>query len=611
MEMPLIKGKADKVSLLTAFKGVNFNLQIEDGEFSDMKNMTNESFPVLTNRAKRGVVRNLNKPMGIIGGKCLIYVDDNDLYYDDEMVAHLEKLNVERQIVVMGALVCVFPDNVVYNYHDKTLEKMANRVDTESYEGYTLKMEQCKLDGMKFTQDNTHVGKEAPEDKTKYWLDTSKDTAVLKMYSETLAAWTSVGSTYVKFTLEKDGELAPIGHGFKAYDGVTFSGVTTKGYNNYDFNTANIVFDCGEDYLVVAGLIDLVATQTEPVVFERVVPPLEFIVECDNRLWGCSSANHEIYACKQGDPKNWNCFAGLDSDSYAVTIGSQSDFTGAASFGGYVMFFKEDGYHKLYGTKPSNYEMVWKAGFGVQKGSHKSIKLVNDVLVFKAKDGFYAYDGSIYNISDKLGQEPFYEATAGTYRTKYYVCMRTNDYKWRIYVYDFKTNTWCCEDELRITDMCYTGSGMYMLTHQGYNLYVVNKEAIYKKIFPMMSSKYEYPDKWYIGNTTDGALEPDVEWMFTTGDIGMRTPYRKYLKRIDLRLWLDSASKIKVEAMYDSSDEWKNVMEYYCTKKRSYELPIPIQRCDHLRLRFSGRGDVRLFSIAQAMEEGSGVDGEI
>ena len=30
-----------------------------------------------------------------------------------------------------------------------------------------------------------------------------------------------------------------------------------------------------------------------------------------------------MYACKQGDPTNWYCYAGLDNDSYASTIGTE------------------------------------------------------------------------------------------------------------------------------------------------------------------------------------------------------------------------------------------------------------------------------------------------
>lgn len=61
--------------------------------------------------------------------------------------------------------------------------------------------------------------------------------------------------------------------------------------------------------------------------------------------------------------------------------------------------------------------------------------------------------------------------------------------------------------------------------------------------------------------------------------------------------------------MYDSSEDWEDVWEYYSTKKKSIEIPIPVQRSDHFQLRFSGNGEMRLYSIAKAIEEGSGVNG--
>ena len=35
----------------------------------------------------------------------------------------------------------------------------------------------------------------------------------------------------------------------------------------------------------------------EGVKVERRVPDLEYLTECDNRVWGCSSSENVIYAC--------------------------------------------------------------------------------------------------------------------------------------------------------------------------------------------------------------------------------------------------------------------------------------------------------------------------
>ena len=84
----------------------------------------------------------------------------------------------------------------------------------------------------------------------------------------------------------------------------------------------------------------IAAEQT--VQLERRVPDLDFVTECDNRVWGCSSRENVIYACKLGDPTNWFSYRGIAADSYAVTVGSDGAFTGAATCMGYALFFKEN-----------------------------------------------------------------------------------------------------------------------------------------------------------------------------------------------------------------------------------------------------------------------------
>ena len=80
------------------------------------------------------------------------------------------------------------------------------------------------------------------------------------------------------------------------------------------------------------------------------MPELEYVTENANRVWGCNSKENIIYSCKQGDPTNWYCYNGIASDSYAVTVGSEGGFTGAATCMGYVLFFKENTIHKIYGS---------------------------------------------------------------------------------------------------------------------------------------------------------------------------------------------------------------------------------------------------------------------
>ena len=95
---------------------------------------------------------------------------------------------------------------------------------------------------------------------------------------------------------------------------------------------------------------------------------------------------------------------GTSQDSYAVTVGSDGDFTGCIAHLGYVLFFKEDIIHKMYGTKPENFQLSTTHVRGVERGSEQSLAIVNETLYYKSRDGVCGYDGSLpYEVGVPLG----------------------------------------------------------------------------------------------------------------------------------------------------------------------------------------------------------------
>ena len=634
MKLPQLTYKTDSLSVVNIFGGLNTGLNISENEFSDMQNMTNDYYPVFGNRKQRGILDSLDNPMGMCGGDDLSYVDDNKLFFHQTYVADLEETDEERQLVRMGAYLCIFPDGLIYNTKTNEITDIENVVTTTS----TVKMAMCKLDGTELNSSNTYIGTSAPADTTtyQYWIDTSDSTnVVMKMWSDTYSMWTSITTTYVKIS------STGIGVGFKEYDAAKFSGIKIKGYNDYDFNDTLVIYGRGDDYLIVAGIFNLSYTQSDPVTVKRELPKMDFVCEMNNRIYGCRYGYNndedfvnEVYACKLGDPTNWFSYAGLTGDSYTASCGSEGPFTGIVSYGGYVFFFKEEGFHKLYGTQPSNFQMIWRPCRGVQAGSSKSIAIVNEVLLFKSRDAIVAYDGTEDTISIKLGMEPMFEAVAGAYKNKYYISMRNQEMKWALYVYDMVKNTWCKEDELRAKYMAYANHCAYIVDYNN-NMYAIDNEYIYLYNYP---SNTLYPiDTWYYHHPEDeiypkdelypgpinldspndliypgfinlSPYEDTIEWYFITGDLGLDNPYNKYLKRINLRMSLDVSAKIKIEVEYDSSGEWEYVTEQYANKKRNYDIPIAVKRADHVRLKISGWGEFRLYSITRAVEGGSGED---
>jgi hypothetical protein len=72
-------------------------------------------------------------------------------------------------------------------------------------------------------------------------------------------------------------------------------------------------------------------------------------------------------------------FDGLADDSYAVNVASSGDFTAAVSYLGYPIFFKEDKVYKVYGSKPSDYQVMSSASLGVKRGAAASLANVESI----------------------------------------------------------------------------------------------------------------------------------------------------------------------------------------------------------------------------------------
>ena len=102
---------------------------------------------------------------------------------------------------------------------------------------------------------------------------------------------------------------------------------------------------------------------------------------------GLQQRENVIYACKLGDPTNWFSYRGIAADSYAVTVGSDGAFTGAATCMGYALFFKENTLHKLCGTKPSDFQLTSLRCRGVAKNAARSLCVLNETLYYLSPDG--------------------------------------------------------------------------------------------------------------------------------------------------------------------------------------------------------------------------------
>ena len=584
--------------MISVFGGYNHNLRISEGEFYDMTNLTSADYPVLSPRPKRGIYASPTKPTGLIAKDALCYVDGDDFVINGYKV-NMGLNNEPKTLISMGAYVIIMPDkkyiSTQKNEADDAFEH--GNIEAEAViDSGTVKFSLCKVDGTAFKNKRTDSeGKEIEEDvpsgaiapdspnNLDYWIDTSSTPCVLKQYSSNSSQWSSVATTYIKISYSN------IGKAFEVNDGVTISGITIESLK--DLNNTMIVWDKDDDYIVVTGILERESTQeataANPIKIERRMPNMDFIIESGNRLWGCryglalnGEVVNEIYASKLGDFKNWHCYAEISTDSYAATVGTDGQFTGAVTHMGYPIFFKENYMHKVYGNYPANYQIQTTACRGVQKGCSKSLAIVNETLYYKSRSAVCAYDGSLpVEISSALGDVSYSDAVAGVLGNKYYISMKDAVGEYHLFVYDALKGMWHREDNTQAVEFCNCRGNLYYI---------------------------DYDDNKIRSVIGEGSLDTTrVEWSAETGFIGTDSPDKKYISRLVVRLSLELGTSVVFSIEYDSLGTWEHLFTMDGTCLKTFSIPIRPKRCDHLRLRIDGKGEAKIFSITKTIEQGS------
>ena len=585
MKYPQLQQPVTSRTIVDVFRGYNHNARISDGEFYDMRNLTSDVAPVLSPRKARGLYLQAGNVQGMIAKDSLCYIDGSYFVmnaYRVDMGLSTEDEDCPKQLISMGAYVIILPDKKYIN--TANLTDWGN-IDAEVTTTAPVTFSPCKQDGTTFSADYIQAEEPSEPANMALWMDTSATPHALKQWSSSAGMWSSIATTYVKI------QCSGIGKAFSQYDGIQLTipdGLTVSTASQLEeLNGAAIAYACDDDSLTVVGLLDEKTEIEEHVTVTRKMPLMDFVIENNNRLWGCRyglSASgevvNELYACKLGDFKNWNCYMGISTDSYAVSLGSDGQFTGAITHAGYPLFFKENCVHKVYGQIPANFQVQTTPCRGVQKGCSRSLSIVNEILYYKSQHAICAYDGSLpTEMSAALGEIQYMNATAAAHGNKYYISMQeTLSGAWVFFVYDTAKGLWHKEDGLQARFLCSCRDELYCAIPDG-------------KIITMLGSGEPY--------------EQYVEWMAETGIINASLPERQYLQRISIRMILEPGSQVSILVQYDSCGEWENLGNMVGSNLRSFTFPVRPRRCDHLRLRIEGVGKAMIFAITKTISGGS------
>lgn len=597
-------GENRQSTLMTgAFLGYNHNDVIRDGEMWDMENLSGDRYPVLTQRAKRGMTFAQStgesaRLRGIHGRDQLVFIRGNTVFYNNDPVIGItvdpvydsQNNEIPVKIVSMGAYVCIWPNKVYFNTID--LRDCGTIDQNNEKSGAVLKVHMCRLDGTDYSENEIDINVNPPQNphNGKLWIDQSGDNDVLRIWDAKTEEWQEVATSYVMI------EGTGIGDGLNEYDAVTISGLESSTDNDRikeqikALNGSHLVYKASGDYIIIAGILSqshgtghLIA---QTVHVDRTAPQLDYICESNNRLWGCKYGMengvvvNEIRASKLGDFRNWSSFPGTAADSYTASVGTDGPFTGAITQKGYPVFFKEHCIHRVSGNTPASFQINTTMCRGIQPGCWRSAAVVGESIYYKATTGVMMYDGSMpLDVSDAFGKVRYRDARAGALGDKYYISMQDYENNWHLFVLDTKTGLWFREDNTKALGFGQADGDLYFID--------------------------EVANVLLTARGTVGTEEGPIHWSATFGMYGTNFKEQKYLSRFNIRMQMGQGTRIHMEIEYDSDGIWHDEGEIVGRETRTFMLPVIPRRCDHLRFRLTGTGMCKIFSISRQLEVGS------
>lgn len=514
------------------FKGWNMKSVIDDGEMRDMYNLSSDEYPCLYQRKPRGLyqtgIADLPNPTALlVKNDKLAIISDGKFYYGGKYQPGLV-LSDETKMVAINTKICFFPEKkyfVVIPDEDGT-HQIGNIAEETVVSDVTVTLTTSTITFPESAGFDTMF-------KAGDVVQMSAEPDILNISAEVKA----VTDTSITFPDE------------------TFIELIAEGQETRD-------------------------VAAEKITLYRPCPDLDFVIESNNRLWGVSNADNTIYASKLGDPTNWFYYQLTNWDSFAAEQGTDGEWTGCAAYSNHLLFFKEDCIHKVYGSKPSNYQIETAQCHALEKGSSKSVAIINDTVLYKSRLGIMAYAGGTpFLISENFGTEEFKDAVAGTDGIKYYVSVMQNNEP-VLLVYDMNKYLWHKEDDTRVNDFCY---------FKGKLLYIDSSDRI---IYEMDS---DVPLE----------SEADIEWMAQLGPFDEWIEERKVYSHLNMRLKLDEYASLMV---YISIDEgpWERIMHINDEKESSQFIPIVPRRCNKFKVKLEGTGRCMIESLVRVYRDSTG-----
>ena len=596
MKLPALRSLRRTRKTVSAFGGLDRRSGAAAGTWYDMENMTGDGFPSVAVRKRRGSVAvfgdgaitgigsALGKP-AVTRGSLVVVGDDS---------VDLGLTSGPKKLVSFGAYLLIFPDGKYVNaatlgtggtpeFGDIDASSTVTSEGDEA-NASTLVCTTCDGDGRDIVYSRTASTPQSPSNGD-FWYDIGSTPAVLRQYREDTDAWVAY-EPYRKFKFDRPvsiaagvGETVFIDPEIIRTEGGT-DGSPERGYFKLRKK--------GADYFVIKGPVINRIYDGFTVTISRKVPKMDFVTEAGNRLWGCRYGEedgkivNEIWASALGDFREWHAFENVSTDSYAASVGADGPFTGAATYRGNPVFFKERTAHRVMGTTPSTFRISTLECDGAASGADGSLASVGGLLYYVSASGVMRYDGSsCEKISSALGDGTFSASAAGEYGGKYYVGL-SGESASGLFVFDPRRRTWHREDGSAPAGFAAVGTDSYF--------FCPGDTALTS-----------------IGG--DGApFEDGIPWFLESVDLGLSSPVRRYLSRVTVKLSIPEGSCAALSVRCDGDGDFIPAATVRGVSPGSFSIPLPVRRCGTFRIRISGVGPAEIHSVTLTEREGSEYD---
>ena len=563
MFFPYLGGRAQKERETFAFGGLNRRKFSQLGELADVKNMTADEFPFLSDCVNKYTVQ-INSEIKNIqafisqGDESEEFsgftgVADGIFYYKDVPIPfaysfmsipadeRVELVNIADKIIIAPKMYC-------YEYKNSEKKDKVYPLIKGIYSDYITVVS---------ANDNNKPITLTKADNNKSWEDEGFFAGESIMIETDEENYSGLNVYIPKNKYDKDADYRVI---FNAViESITGLTMKVKLYNK-NGDIIDVTDSRGE-------LINHEFKKTLRV-YKR-FPKFKNICAHANRIWATTDDGEGIYASAPGEIDEFARYEGLSTDSWFTNVGEYGEFTGITSFRDGVVAFKKSNIYHIYGDRPTNFSIA-KRFSNCGCIDARTVCETDTSVFFAGNDDIYEYSGGTpVGIGKKLNISEFFKGAAFADGKKYYISCNGEN---KLFVYDRTCGLWHIEGDFEI------------------------------------SGGVRFRDKLYF-STADSVLEVtknhDNEWSATLCDITEQNMSQKGINDIFIRVINGENSEIFVWVSQNSG-EFKLCGKRNEPGEYTFRVPVRFRKGDKYSIKFSGKGRCIIKDIKRNVYIGGG-----